>query len=257
MQTIYGTTFSEAGGAIGKFDAQLLLKPMGVSRHELGELVVTRCVTENGALDIRIAGEKRSADSVQNDIENISGLTRAALDRMHRFVRLWRATSWRIGELDLVLTHLEQAGFGTALDAATVRAVAAVHRLQTTRELRVEEFVVLWSTVPRHAVLAGSTVPLFDRLFNQKSFVEADGAYPKPETAFLHPALAAAPPASTDPNLHRLLAATGATEDELLQLILGLARPLGIDPASNVDAQKAFALSERCLLYTSPSPRDS
>ncbi|MEL6181447.1 MAG: neuraminidase-like domain-containing protein, partial [Myxococcota bacterium] len=36
-------------------------------------------------------------------------------------------------------------------------------------------------------------------------------------------------------------------EDELLQLFLGLAQPLGIDPASNVDADKACALSERNL----------
>ena len=29
---------------------------------------------------------------------------------MHRFIRLWRATGWRIGELDLVLTQLREAG---------------------------------------------------------------------------------------------------------------------------------------------------
>ncbi len=271
LRRVYGIQFTEAGGTIEKFDAQLLLKPMGVSRHELSELVATRYVTAKGAVNIRIVGEKRTSDSIQNDIENISGLTRAALDRMHRFVRLWRATGWRIGELDLVLTHIEAAALGGSLDAPAVRAVAAVHRLQTSEELSVEDSVALWSAVPRHPVLrsvpppAGGdddapsvypapispltrlTVPLFDRLFNQKSFVEADGTYPKPGTNFLHPALAGAPPANTDPNLHRLLASLGATEDELLQLILGLARPLGIDPTSNTDADKAFALSERNL----------
>ncbi len=275
LQRVYGVPFAEAGGTIAKLDAQLLLAPMGVSRHDLGELIATRYVTGNGAVNIRIVGEKRSAESVQNDVENITGLTRAALDRMHRFVRLWRATGWRIGELDLVLTHLEAAGLGGALDAATVRAVAAVHRLQATREVSVEELIALWSTVPRHPVLralpppagvdpeaptpypapasplARLTVPLFDRLFNQPSFVEADGTYPKPGTTFLHPALASAPPAATDPNLHRLLASTHTTEDELLQLILGLAGPLGIDPAAAADAGRAFALDERnlALLY--------
>jgi hypothetical protein len=276
LERVYGIDFTEAVSAIQKFDAQLLLKPMAVSRHELGELIATRFVTAKGTISIRIVGEKKTPDSIQNDIENISGLTRVALDRMHRFVRLWRATGWRIGELDLVLTHVEQARLGgSSMDASAVRAVAAIHRMQTRRELTAEEAVALWSLVPRQPVLrslppppggadyapsvypapvsplARLTVPLFDRLFNQKSFVDAVGTYPKPAINFLHPALAGAAPGATAPNLHRLLAGLRATEDELLQLILGLARPLGVDPDSNVDAEKAFALDERnlSLLY--------
>ena len=136
---------------------------------------------------------------------------------MHRFVRLWRATGWRVGELDLVLTHLEDAGLGASLNAAVARAVAGLHRLQTRHDVSVEELVALWSTIPRDPILqappmpsgeysetvpaypvgpcplARLTVPLFDRLFNQASFVEADGTYPKPGTSFLHPALARRP----------------------------------------------------------------
>jgi hypothetical protein len=53
---------------------------MGVSRDELGELVKTRFVTAGGAVNIQITGEKRSAESVQNDVENAYGFTRVALE---------------------------------------------------------------------------------------------------------------------------------------------------------------------------------
>ncbi|MCA1790399.1 MAG: hypothetical protein LC667_11255, partial [Thioalkalivibrio sp.] len=275
LRRVYGIQFNEAGGAIQQFDAQKLLKPMVVSRDELSELIASRFVTADGAVNIRIKGEKRSAQSIQNDIENIEGLTRSVLDRMHRFVRLWRATGWRIGEVDLVLTHLKQVNVGSGIDAAAVDAVAHIHRLQTKHDVSIEELTALWSALPQHAILRSApgvstaqgggptaypqaasplarfTVSLFDRLFNQARFVETGGSYPQPGTSFLHPALGSVPPANVDPNLHRLQAGTGTDDDELLQLIVGLARPLGIDPSSGNDNKKMFGLSARnlSLLY--------
>lgn len=276
LRRIYGLQFTEGAGTIQKFDAQQLLKPMGVTRDELSELVATRFVTVDGALNIRIKGEKRSSESIQNDIERVEGVTRAALDRMHRFVRLWRATGWRIGEVDLVLTHLTQVGLGSGIDAAGVRSVASVHRLQVTRDVNVEELVAFWSLLPQQAIIRGTpsgassadadgpyaypqptspfarlTIPLFDRLFNQPRFVDTGGRFPQPGTTFLHPALATVTPANVDPNLHRLQAGTGTDDDQLYQLIVGLARPLGIDPNSADDNKKGFSLSHKnlSLLY--------
>jgi hypothetical protein len=275
LRRIYGIQFNESGGAIKRFDAQELLKPMGVDRDELGELIASRFVTADGAVHISIKGEKRSADSIQNDIENIEGLTRASLDRMHRFVRLWRASGWRIGELDLILTHLKEAGIGSGVDASVVQAVACIHRLQSKHNISVEELTALWSALPQHAILRSApgvrtdnedgefaypqtesplarfTVSLFDRLFNQDRFLETGGSYPQAAVLFLHPALASAPPANVDPNLHRLQAGTGTDDDELLQLIVGLARPLGIDLSSGNDDDKKFSLNVRnlSLLY--------
>lgn len=275
LRQVYNIQLNEAGGAIQKFDAQTLLKPMGVTRDELGELIASRFVTAEGAVTIRIKGERRGAQSIQNDIENIEGLTRAVLDRMHRFVRLWRATGWRIGELDLVLTHLKQGGVGSGIDTTAVQAVAHIHRLLGKHDVSVEELTALWSSLSQHAIvhstpgvstvqddgptaypqiaspLARFTTPLFDRIFNQARFVETGGNYPQPGTTFLHPALASAPPANVDPNLHRQQAGTGTDDDELLQLIVGLARPFGIDLSSGNDNKKKFALSIRnlSLLY--------
>ena len=80
--------FDFTGSAIAPFDAQSLLGPMGVKRDELEQLVATRFVA-GGA--IQIVGEKSDADSVQNDIERMHGLTASPADRLHRFTRLWRA----------------------------------------------------------------------------------------------------------------------------------------------------------------------
>ncbi|MBN1960365.1 MAG: hypothetical protein JW841_05425 [Deltaproteobacteria bacterium] len=275
LRNVYGIAFTESAGTITKLDAQTLLKPMGINRNELGELILTKFVIASGPV-IRIRGEKRSSESIQNDIEYVQSLTRGALDRMHRFIRLWRATGWRMGELDLVLSHIDKAGIGSGITTITVRAVAHVHRLQATQNISVEELTALWSLLPRQPVLreipattsstddnapfaypqplslvARLTTPLFDRLFNQERFIEEGGTLPQAGATFLHPALCAVAPTDVDPNLHRLRAGLGVDEDQLLQLITGLAEALGIDLSSSDDNDKKFALSHNnlSLLY--------
>ncbi len=98
-----------------KNDVQLLLKFMGLKRKELGDLILTQFVTANGTEPLAIRGEKRTPESVQNDIERIYGVKPTSLDRMHRFTRLWRQLPWTIAELDLVLSHLS----GTSVPAIT------------------------------------------------------------------------------------------------------------------------------------------
>jgi hypothetical protein len=269
---LYGIPFTLGGSTIQRFDAQSLLTPLGVSRNELADLVATRYVTGNGSVAVRIKGSKRSPQSVQNDIERVEGLTPSILDRMHRFVRLWRTTEWRIGELDLALRHIHKTGIGVDLDAAVVAAIAWIRTEIDRRSLGIDEFLALWSEIPQQPLVnagpavdptmgVGATTPaptnvaltvsLFDRLFNKSRFVDTAGPYPQPATLFLHAGLASAPPAMVDPNLHRLLAGLGVKEAELLDLIKGLARPLGIDLASANDADKQFPLTleNLTLLY--------
>lgn len=245
LQRIYGIAFSETAGAIQPFDAHRLLKPMGVTRDELGDLITTRFVNALGPQPIVIASEKRDAQSIQNDVERVTHLSRGALDRLHRFVRLQRKTGWTTGELDLVLTHVEQAGLAGGLTTATVDAVARVHRLRDALGVTIENLVGLWSALPLEPVGA-SAAPLLDREFNPAGTPTSE-RYPAPSTQFLHPALAGAPGAAANPNLQRLKRGTGTDEDELYQLIVGLRVPLGIQPQSANDADKRFALSHRNL----------
>jgi hypothetical protein len=265
LRRVYGVNLTEAGAIIAPVEATGLLGPMGVTRDELGELLATSFVVANTAL--RIVAAKRTSDSVQNDVENVVGSTRAALDRLHRFVRLWRATGWRVGELDLVLGAAAVPGTAPDISARSVAIVAAVHRLAGQLGASVEELIGLWAllpvdpvirvlplveerdvtSVPTPSPLAWLTVGLLGRLFNPPRLVAAGGPYPQDGTVFVHPGIATTPDPAAEPHLRRLAAGLGVDEDGLYRLVVGLAVPLGIDPGAAADADKGFTLSRRNL----------
>src|SRR3546814_17912993 len=89
LQDLYRMNFPHAGNTASPFDVQDILAGMGISREAFGKLVETGFV--RGDDTIRILSQTRSVESVQNDIERVSGMTRGALDRAHRFWRLAQA----------------------------------------------------------------------------------------------------------------------------------------------------------------------
>lgn len=249
LKKLYGIEFRVVAGGIEKFDAQLLLKPMGLMRVELGDLIKTAFVT---AVDsIQIKGEKRSSDSVQNDVENIYGLKTSSLDRMHRFTRLWRKVTWTIKELDLVLSHMQNAGLASGIQEPTLHHLVEILSIQRRFNISVEELCVLWSSLPTTAIYEDKD-DLFDRLFNLPDFVLLDGRYPKSGTKFIHPSFRATPlPAEVDNALHRLLAGLRIGDEALYLLITNLSSPLGLDLTSPDEEDKGFNLTieNLSLLY--------
>ncbi|MCU7807634.1 MAG: hypothetical protein KZQ73_07175, partial [Candidatus Thiodiazotropha sp. (ex Semelilucina semeliformis)] len=251
LKNIYNVDFSFSSNNVDKFDAQLLLQPMDITRSELGQLVETKYITHNGGEPITIKSEKLSSQSVQNDIERIQGLKTTSLDRMHRFVRLWRATGWTISELDLVLKHFASAGLSTGIEDATLARIADLIKLKKRSNLSIEELCTLWSNIPTTSVTEGKD-SLLDRLFNLPVFVNVDGTYPKPAKDFIHPAFLDDPTSSADHyTAQRLYAGMGVSDDTLQQIISYLATPLGIDLSSTNEADKAFNLTHEnlTLLY--------
>lgn len=252
IKRVFGIDFGTTGGKITPFDAQLLLKSIGVSRKELGRLLKCRYITQDGAEAITIHGEKKTSDSIQNDIERVKNLTWASLDRIHRFVRLWRKTGWTPEELDLVLSQLKTSGVGNDISPAVVTAIGHLHRLQAHLRLSVEELCSLTYRIP-DVVLKENEDSIFDRLFNHEDAVAAEGAYPKNTTRFIHPALVI--DQSTSPgefSSGRLMAAFNLSDDELLVLIKKLATPLGIANLSSVtESDRGFLLTTAnlSLLY--------
>ena len=263
LRTVYGVTFQVAAGTttVDPFDIQDLVRRTGLDGEALEQLLETRFVTRNGAEPIEIRSEKASAQSVQNDIERVHGLTLGALDRLHRFARLRRSLRWKpagateerdwsIAELDLVLTHFADAGFGGDLTAAALERLVAVLDVQDRFGISVEELCALWSAIP------GRTLPpqresLFDRLFNLPAFVRLDGHFPKNATRFVHPAVRQAGPPPAEPALPRLLAGLRVTDEQLLRLITHLAGRLGANLGAANDQDRGFSLSvpNLSLLY--------
>ncbi|MGN9919479.1 neuraminidase-like domain-containing protein [Micromonospora palomenae] len=228
----------DQAGVVPGFDAQELVRAAEVTREELGALLATRFVGAAGAA-VTIRAEKTSAASVQHDVERVHGLTAAALDRLHRLIRLWRSLDWGVGELDLVLTQLAV----TTLTPDELALVATLQDVQLRLEIPAAEVCALAGALPRVPAEPGAP-SLFDRLFNLAAFVAQDGAYPKDTTTFLHPALrgaATAPIAGL--TQHRLQTALGVTESELLVMIYGLKAELDVDPAATDPAARAFTLT--------------
>ena len=265
----------QSDSRIPKFDLQQLLSHLEISRAEISELLASWFIPSTS--QVRIRSEKRSSASIQNDIERIQGLTTQILHRMYQFVLLLRATDWRIGELDLVLRHLDHNGIGarTSIQPETLEAIAQIHQLQTKLDISIEELTSLWSSIPQYPIQLGSDAlrspesveptsyprtatardrfktSLFDRAFNPEYWVEVGDLYPQSSTQFLHPGLAAIVTEAVDLNLHRLKAGLGVSDDQLYQLVLSLATPLGIQIDSEDDDTKTFALSHEnlTLLY--------
>lgn len=252
IQRVYGITFTVTAGKMTPFDAQLLLKPMGINRKELGTLLKSRFVTSKGTDNIVIQGEKIDANSIQNDIERVKNLTFDALDRAYRFVKLWRKTNWGIEELDLVLTQLDNAGVATGIIPAAITAIGNLLRLQDKLKISVEELCALWYRIPTTTIKENQK-PLFDTLFNHEDVVNAEGSYPKDTTKLIHPALVIDKlTTSAEFSSSRLMAGLNRSDDEILALIQNLDQSLGIvDIDSATESERGFNLTEAnlSLLY--------
>jgi hypothetical protein len=170
-----GIPFQGTPQSVSEVDAVALCQAMGLSRADLGAVVTTAFVKAGGA-NISITPTKLSADSVQNDIEWVTGLTADALDRMHRFTRMVRKTGWAIGDLDLVLSALGD----TTLSLAGIEALATVHALQSRFSLSIGDLCALVGPIPQ--VPVGTSA--FDALFNAPSYIlysALGGLLPQPQ----------------------------------------------------------------------------
>ena len=252
INRVYGITFTVTSGKITPFDAQLLIKSIKISRSELGNLLSTWFVTNNGADNIIIKGEKINSDSIQNDIERIKNLTYEALDRAHRFVRLWRETKWSIEELDLVLYKLNQDGIANGIVPDSITAIGNLLRIQEKLKLSVEEICALFHLIPVK-VLYKDSKSLLDVLFNHEDVVALDGTYPKPTVKLIHPALLIdKSTASAEFSSSRLMAGLNRSDDEVLTLIQNLASALGIvaiDSATESERGFNITIENLTLLY--------
>ncbi len=148
----------------------------------------------------------------------ISNLTGAALDRIHRFIRLQRRLGWSARDLDRVLGGLKAA----QLDDGVVRTTSDIERLRRALGVPVQRIVAWYAPIDTAAYQPSpidATKSLYAQLFQNPSVVKRRaGSDPFALTAAGE--LAAQQPL--------VVTAAGANPDSVTQIRAAIAGALGI-----------------------------
>ena len=240
LQTLYHIP---AQVSLVDLDVQRLLAPTGLKRAELGKILSTIFVTQEGQKLIQIQGVKKTSDSIQVDHEIVKGLDVEVLDRLHRFVRLLNRLPWQIKELDEVLTQLGLSKPGAGLDIQNLDTIVEMMPIQERWSLSVEEWCALWLKIPQTSMFDGER-SLLDRLFNAPRFVtNPTEAWPN-GVLFAYQSNPSTPEESK--RHQRLQAGLQVSNGELGVLIQNLMPALVQQPA---DTQFPITLDNLSLMY--------
>ncbi len=179
--------------------------------QRLLELVSTRWINApSESADLAI---QRPTSSCDLGLQTLVNVTVDRLDRIHRFLRLWRHGGWEMWQLDLLI-RAPQIGNGE-LNGKSLEQLHAFNQIQTTWNLPFETALALFSTLnaeERTEPGASSTpiAPLYARLFQNRSVsepIDSDFELPVDESLDL---------ASHAPTLQ---AALGVNREELTVLL--------------------------------------
>lgn len=151
-----------------EMDVQYFLKYTGITRNELDVLIKFKYINVdlNNIENISISKEQ-DPDELQDYIEKVKNLSKSRLDRIHRFIRLWRKLPWTLEELYLVFSSLINANYANTLNGDTVKCIATLRSIQVRLHVSVEELCGLWYLIPNTSVEEGKA-SLYERLFESK-----------------------------------------------------------------------------------------
>ncbi len=148
-----------------------LLKQAGIQYTDLLELLKTRFLNPTQALSLdTLAG----ADPCDLNNVSIKNLDDVALNKLHRFIRLWHKTGWTIRDLDRVLFALGV----TDIDNPLLQKLALVKQLQADLNVPLIPLLSLWANIDAdggvlydelYQVPARSENSLYNRLFQNKA----------------------------------------------------------------------------------------
>lgn len=228
--------------SIAEMEVQDFLKHTGINRDELDQLAELKFIKGNGNITVET---EEKADDMQSFEEKVKGLDKNALDRIHRFIRLWRQLPWTMAELDLVLSSLKEANLASSLSSEAINYIAALAALQNRLKLSVEEMCSLFHLIPVTPVKAGQP-SLFERLFENNG-ISGWGGF-----TFHHASFNINNPDDTtvDKNTPGLLAGLCVSQTELLYLLQFLKNELQINNSGNftMDRRKISLLYRHAML---------
>ena len=226
------TTVAAPDTVLAAVEMLKLVRATGLDHDVLEAALMSEFVRKDGTAlgAVAIVVGKRYPNDVQNNTEIVNNLTLRRLDRLHRFLRLWRTLPWTVVELDYVLGRLAAANARPEIAADTAAAPGTLERITQLLELDaewsipLEQILAITDAFPTEALRAPE--PLFDRLFNAPGFADRDGVWTEQTTGrFTHPAWSTVGPpgvATPDDNtLSRLLAGLQLEDQDFIDLVAG------------------------------------
>ncbi|MFC9439763.1 neuraminidase-like domain-containing protein [Nocardia sp. NPDC057030] len=192
-----------------------LLDACSLRYEELTHLLDTRFVNPGTVLSIKAHPDY----PYETTRMTLVGLDPAALDRLHRFVRLQRALGWSAQQLDRAIHGCNSRG---ELDRQTLRTLAAVRKLAARLDLSIEQALTFFNTVDTHVYRRDTSLPPYDRLFLDPSVVPTQPGVANPFALRADRTELAVLGSLTEPSITAaLLAVLQVTDDDLTALTTG------------------------------------
>lgn len=105
-----------------------------------------------------------SCDTAKKEIIN---LNEAALDRLHRFLRLQKKTGWKFEVLDEIISQAK-LGNGTLNDACLVKATTVL-KLSEKTGIQIDELIGFYGEIPHTILKDDAPKPLYQQVFLNKA----------------------------------------------------------------------------------------
>ncbi|MDN3511813.1 MAG: neuraminidase-like domain-containing protein [Candidatus Jettenia sp.] len=105
-----------------------------------------------------------NCDTAKKEIAN---LNEAALDRIHRFLRLQKKTGWRLEVIDEIISQTK-LGNGTLNDACLVKA-ANLLKLSEKTGIKIDELIGFYGEIPHTILKDDAPKPLYQQIFLNKA----------------------------------------------------------------------------------------
>jgi peptidoglycan hydrolase-like protein with peptidoglycan-binding domain len=137
-----------------------------LSYNQLLELLLVRFV--NDPASPNRSEIVRPVDSCDTSVQSVNNLTVSKFDLMHRFIRLWRKTGWKMWELDLLIRNSKIGN--NLINDDTLINLKRFHELQNKLKLSVEVLLSFYGEINRELRIQPDKPdikinPLYQQLF--------------------------------------------------------------------------------------------
>ncbi|MFH2059234.1 MAG: neuraminidase-like domain-containing protein [Pseudomonadota bacterium] len=148
-----------------KMTVSLFMKRSKLDYNEMLELLMVKFVNEPGGLASQV---ERPVDSCDTGVQSINNLTIEKYDLMHRFLRLWRKTGWKMWELDLLIRNPKIGD--VKINGTTLIQLKRFRQLQEKLNLSFETLLAFFQEINREVRITPEQPdvmiePLYNKFF--------------------------------------------------------------------------------------------